>query len=115
MHGVEVVADRPGVRHRADQANVLGQVRQARVQLADAHAGDLRGDRLIGAADLGRGRRLEVPRVDVAGSAAQQDEDARLVGGASARRAHRIDAGRHRAGQAHVEEAGPAELEQPAA
>ena len=105
----------PGVRHRPDQAEVLGQVGQARVQLADAHAGDRRGDRLVRAANLRRRRRLEVPGVEVAGAAAQQDEDARLVGGAAARSAHRIDAGRHHAGQAQVQEAGPAELEQSAA
>ncbi len=114
VHRVEMVADRPGVRHRPDQAEVLGQVRQPHVQLADAHAGDRRGDRRIGAADLGRGGRLQVPGVEVAGAAAQQDEDARF-GGAVARPAHPIDAGRHHAGHGEVEQAGAAELQQAAA
>ena len=62
-----MVADVARVRHRPDQGEMVGQLGQARVQLADLHAGDGRGDRLVRAADLRRASRFEVPGVDVAG------------------------------------------------
>ena len=47
--------------------------------LADLDAGDVRGDRLELAADLGRGVRLHVVAVDVRRPAAQPDHDDRLA------------------------------------
>ena len=40
MHGIEMVADSPRVRHRPDQAEMLRQLRKARVQLAEVHSGN---------------------------------------------------------------------------
>lgn len=111
VHGVEMVADIAGVRHRPDQAKVLGQLGQAWVQFADAHAGDRRGNRLVRPADFRRRCRLEVPGVEVAGPAAQQDEDARLLGSAAATRLIAIDARRHHAGNAQIQQAQAAGLE----
>ena len=114
VHGVEMVADVADVRHRPDQAEMLGQRGQARVQLADAHAGDRRGDRLVGAANF-RGRLgLQVPGIEVAGPAAQQDEDARLLGGTAAKSSVAIDARRNHP-RAPESSADPAGLEKSAA
>ena len=115
VHGVEMVADVADVRHRPDQAEMPGQRGQARVQLADAHAGDRRGDRPVGAANFRRRRGLQVPGVEVAGSAAQQDEDARLLGGTAAKSSLAIDARRNHPRQAQSQGADPAGLEKSAA
>ena len=56
------------------------------------HAGDRGGDRLVGAANFRRRRGLQVPRIEVAGPAAQQDEDAGLLGGTAAKSSVAIDA-----------------------
>ena len=97
-----MVADVADVRHRPDQAEMLGQRGQARMQLADAHAGDRRGDRLVGAANLRRRLGLQVPGIEVAGPAAQQDEDARLLGGTAAKSSIAIDARGNHPRQAQV-------------
>ena len=70
------------------------------MQLADVHAGDRGGDGLVGAANFRRRLGLQVPGIEVAGPAAQQDEDARLLGGTAAKSSVAID-GRHHARQAH--------------
>ncbi len=65
---------------------------QPRMKLADAHPGDRRGDGLVGAANF-RGRLgLQVPGIEVTGSAAQQDKDAGLLGGTAAKSSVAIDA-----------------------
>ena len=84
------------------------------VQLADAHAGDGRGDRLVRAANLRRGVGLQVPGVEVARPAAQQDEDARLLGG-SLRRLAAIHARRDDPRRGEAQGAGAAELKESAA
>ena len=88
---------------------------QARMQLADAHAGDRRGDRLVGAANFRRRLGLQVPGVEVTGPAAQQDEDARLLGGTAAQSSLAIDARGNHPRQAHGQGADPAGLQQSAA
>src|SRR5436190_668876 len=87
--GTVVILD---MRHRPDQAEMLGQGGQARMKLADAHPGDRGGDGLVGAADL-RGRLgFHVPGIEVAGPAAQEDEDAGLLGRTAAKSPVAIDA-----------------------
>src|SRR5262249_4100723 len=107
-----MVADVADVRHRADEGEVLRQAGQPGVQLADPHPGDLRGDRPVRPADLVGGAGLEVPGVDVAGPATEQDEDARPVGGAAGRPAAGLEAGRAEAGQADREGADTPGLEE---
>ncbi len=64
VHGVEMIADVSDVRHRADQAELPGQRGQARIQLGETHAGNGRGDGLVGAANFRRapGFRSQVSR-----------------------------------------------------
>ena len=115
MHGVEMVADVSDVRHRADQAEVPGQEGQARMKLGELHAGDRGGNGLVRSANLGRRLRFQVPRVEMAGPAAEQNVDARLLGGAAAKSALGVDACGHRPRQPESQRADPAGLEQPAA
>ncbi len=60
----------------ADEGAAVHLPGQARQQLAHLDAGDGGGDRLELAANLGRGVRLHVPHVEVAGAAVEEDEDA---------------------------------------
>ncbi len=115
VHGIEMVADVADVRHRPDQGEMPGQRGQAHVQLAEAHPGDGRGNRLVWAADAVRGIGLQVPGVEVAGSAAQQDEDARPLGRAAAETLLAIDPCGDHARHGQVQGAEPASLEKPAA
>ena len=68
-------------RMTANLSIIVGEPRQV---LADLDAGDVRGDRLELAADLGRGVRLEVEHVLVRRPAGQEDHDDRLVRAADA-------------------------------
>ena len=111
VHGVEVVADVPDVRHRADQGKMLGQGGKARVQFADAHARDGRGNRPIGAANAIGCIRLEVPGVEVARPTAQEHEDTGLLR-RDATRGLVIDARRHHPRKGHRHGADPAGLKQ---
>lgn len=81
VHRVEVIADRPRVRHRTDQAEMIRDLRELRMQFRKVHAGHLRRNRLVRATDLERCLGLEVPGVDVARSATEQHEDAAFLGG----------------------------------
>src|SRR5262245_20098949 len=107
-----MVADVADVRHRADEGEVLRQAGQPGVQLADPHPGDLRGDRPVRPADLVGCAGLEVPGVDVAGPATEQDEDARPLGGATGEPAAGLDAGGNDAGHADREGANSPGLEE---
>src|SRR5262249_55633738 len=98
-----MVADVADVGHRADEGEVLRQAGQPGVQLANPHPGDLRGDRPVRPADLVGCPGLEVPSIDVAGPATEQDEDARPVGGPAGQPATGLGAGGDGAGQADRE------------
>ena len=115
VHGVEMVADVADVRHRANQAEMLGQLGEPRVQLADAHAGDRRGDRPIRAANFRRapsGFRSQVSRWLGPPHSRTKMHDFR---GAAAEPAVGIDAGGHRPRHAQRQGADAAGLEKLAA
>ena len=81
----------------------------------DAHAGDRRGNGLVGAANFRRRLGLQVPGIEVTGPAAQQDKDARLLGGTAAKSSVAIDARGNHPRQAQSQGADPAGLEKSAA
>ena len=63
------------VRHGANEAAAVRQSRQARQQLTHIDARNRSGNRLVRAANLGRGAGLEVQGVDMTGAAVLDDED----------------------------------------
>ena len=63
------------VAHRADQRGLVERVGHHRHVLADMGAGDLGGNRLEFAADVGRRIGLGIPDIDVARPALQEDHD----------------------------------------
>ena len=63
----------------ADDRKLVGHLRQARKELADFHAGNVRLDRAEFTSHLARRVRLEIPEVDVRGTAGKVDVDDRLV------------------------------------
>ena len=65
------------VRHRPQQTKLVHPLRQQRQVLAELNPGHSRIDRLEFAPDLQGCLGLHVPEVDMAGSAKQEDEDAR--------------------------------------
>src|SRR5439155_24168492 len=73
-----LVDRRGGVVHRPDQAELVRHSRQLREQLAQVYARHPRRDRPERAADLARGVRLRVERVEVGRPADEVDEDAGL-------------------------------------
>ena len=75
--------------------------------------GTARGDGLVGAADSLRRVGLQVPGVEVAGPAAQPEEDARLLGRPATEWS--IAAGGNQCGKAHAQRADAAELQKFAA
>ncbi len=70
VHGVEMVTYVADVGHRADEANVLRQGSESPMQLADPHPRHAGGDRAVGAANIGRRGGLQVPGIEMAGTAA---------------------------------------------
>src|SRR5690349_8126589 len=64
---------------RAEDGEPVGDARMQRQMLAEPYARQLRGDRIEGAARFDGGIRLGVPRVEVAWSAGQPEEDYRLA------------------------------------
>ena len=68
-----------GVVRRADDGELVHDLGLLRQVLADLDAGHVGGDRLELAAELGRGVRLEIVHVDVAGPAGLPDQDDRLA------------------------------------
>ena len=102
------------VPERADQRELVHLPADARQVLADADAGDVGVDRLELAAELGRRIGLQVPGVDGAEPAVQEQEDQRnvlrrlpLVGGPGLPLEQR--------GQRQAEEAGGAQAKEIAA
>jgi len=91
---------------------VSSQCGHSRVEFADPHARYGRGDRLVGSADFGRGIWLQIPSVEMTGTAAEQDEDARFLGRPIA--TLRINASRHETGEAQAQRTGPGKLEESA-
>ena len=81
VHRVEVVADGARVGHRVDQRELVSDLGQLGVHFVDAHARHLGGQGLVRSADRVGRVGLHVPGIDVARSAAEQEEDARLLGG----------------------------------
>src|SRR6186713_351256 len=66
------------MRHRADDCELIGALRELRKMLADLDAGNLRGDRTKLAANLGRGIRFHVPRILMGRTSPHEEQDARL-------------------------------------
>ena len=64
------------VRHRADDAELVGHRCRALHKLPELDPGDGRGDRPEGATDLGDRPRLRVPQIDVARPSLKENEDA---------------------------------------
>jgi hypothetical protein len=110
VHRIEVIADVPGVGHRADQGELVGVCREFGVQLADSHPWHPGRGRLIRPANFGGCVGLQIPGINVAGSAAKQDKDARFPARAGFTRA--AEPCRHRSGQAHAKHTDPAQLQQ---
>src|SRR5262249_32266068 len=88
----------------------VGQFREARQQLANPHAGDARGDRLIRSPYFLLGIGLGVEAVDVTRAAVLNDEDARLLAGPGRGIVRRIGPQQFR--QPEAKGADPADLEQ---
>ena len=105
MHGVEVVADVAGVRHRADQAKCSVSLARRVCSSLMRMPGTVVAIGLYGPRISAGAFGLQVPGVEVARPAAQQDEDARLLGRALGRIAP-ADAGRNEAGRSKTECAG---------
>ena len=64
------------VRHRADDAELVGHRRRPLHELAKLDPRGRRGDRPVGATDLGDSPRLRIPQIDVARAPLKEDEDA---------------------------------------
>ena len=113
VRGAEVVA--VVVVERADDRELVGDLRLEGEELADLHAGDVGLDRPPDAAVLGRGLGLHVVHVHVPGPAVEPEEDdggvllARAVRVAALRRAqHAAQPDRRHPRDAHLEKAPPA-------
>jgi hypothetical protein len=65
------------VRHRPQEADLVHLLGQLRQMLADLNAGDVRSGGLELAANLRRRIGLHVPQIDLAGTAEEEQEDAR--------------------------------------
>ena len=103
VHGVKMVADVAHVSHRANDSDTVGQRSQARVQLAEPQAGDGGGNGPVRAADTVGRFGLQIPGVEVAGSAAQPEEDTRLLGRPVAQWAIGVHLGGDHTWQAHAQ------------
>ena len=84
------------------------------MKLGNAHARDRCGNRLVRAANFRRRCRLQVPAVEVTGSAAHQDKDAGFFGSAAAQSSLVIDSRCHCSRQAQTQSAEPSGLEKSA-
>lgn len=115
VHRVEVVVDRTGVRHRADEAELVGDLGEFGVQLAQLHARHFGPDGFVRPANLRRCVRLQVPSVNVARTAAQEHKDAALLRGHGLARGVELVFSDHQAGNSKVEQADAAGFERRAA
>jgi hypothetical protein len=115
VHGVEMIADVPDMAHRPHQAKLTCQLGQTCVKLAKPHAGDGASNRPIRATNPFRRCGFEVPGVEVARPATQEDEDARPLGGNATKRAIAVNQGRNRPWKSESESANPASLKKLAA
>ena len=78
VHRIEMVADIPHMRHRSNQAEVIGQLGHLGMQLIDLHPGDFGRNRLVRPTNRVGSLGFQVPGIELAGSPAEQDKDAGL-------------------------------------